>query len=256
MSLSTLKSAKQIKCIIIVVISIIIYKKKASWIDKWEFRKKNLQSNKRQESLEQLGGPVTWPSNDWVFLLKGGSRRGDLLCLLCRGFQAYIAGHLPPLAAREKETTKPNKGSLTQMMQGFIFRSASTSVKETHEYVSMENRGREKDGQIDRRGETTSKPTKGRTCGMDDRRVKLQGSGWPSAPPTLPRRPAGTLTFLYESSIVGSYFSTKIPWTNWTVCEKRTETTSRLTSDQISRDGTKWAGRKSPHSPLCSEWPF
>ena len=33
--------------------------------------------------------------------------------------------------------------------------------------------------------------------------------------------PQGTLTFLYESSIVGSYFSTKIPCTNWTVCKRR-----------------------------------
>lgn len=37
------------------------------------------------------------------------------------------------------------------MMQGFIFRSASTSVKKTHEYVSIENRGREKAGQMDQR---------------------------------------------------------------------------------------------------------
>jgi len=29
------------------------------------------------------------------------------------------------------------------------------------------------------------------------------------------------LAFLYESSIVGSYFSTKIPWTNWTVWRAR-----------------------------------
>ena len=38
--------------------------------------------------------------------------RVHLLCLLCREFQAYIAAHLPPLAAREKENVKLNFRSL------------------------------------------------------------------------------------------------------------------------------------------------
>lgn len=138
----------------------------------------------------------------------------------------------------------------------FFFRSASTSVRKDAWVHVNRKQGRDKDGQIDQRAETKTKPSKGRTRRMDERRVNLQGSSWPAAPPTLIRLPAGTLTFLYESSIVGSYFSTKIPWTNWTVCEKKTETTSRLTSDRISRGRTKYLEKKTRHSPWCSNGLF
>lgn len=47
--------------------------------------------------------------------------------------------------------------------------------------------------------------------------VNLQSSCEPPARSTV-------LTFLYESSIVGSYFSTKIPCTNWTVWKRRCST--------------------------------
>lgn len=51
------------------------------------------------------------------------------------------------------------------------------------------------------------------------------------------------LTFLYESSIVGSYFSTKIPCTNWTVWKRRCSTRWR----QI--DATRCQQRQSEPKP-------
>lgn len=57
----------------------------------------------------------------------------------------------------------------------------------------------------------------------------------------------GIITFLYESSIVGSYFSTKIPCTNWTVWKRRQSTS---TSDQcdLKATRTKLSGRFVPLS--------
>lgn len=66
-------------------------------------------------SSEKFGSETLWRTKHltlWTSVVCAASQRSlqrwsdfwsraDLLCLLCREFQAYIAAHLPPLAARE-----------------------------------------------------------------------------------------------------------------------------------------------------------
>lgn len=100
---------------------------------------------------------------------------------------------------KRKKTTKQNKGSVTQMMQGFNFRSASTSVKKTRKYVERENRGREEGGEIDRHGEVKTKASKAWTHRVDERRVKLltTSSSHPDSPPSGGRSPFCTSLLLW-----------------------------------------------------------
>lgn len=76
-----------------------------------------------------------------------------------------------------------------------------------------------------------------------------------------------SITFLYESSIVGSYFSTKIPCTNWTVCgrtERQVGTGDHESwNESLSEEATSDAAKKtnlpgrtfphlrSPRQPAC-----
>ncbi len=77
------------------------------------------------------------------------------------------------------------------------------------------------------------------------------------------------LAFLYESSIVGSYFSTKIPWTNWTVWRARekeeregktkrkdmfikcndTQTCNMLTQCKMTFTSSGWLGNSILNTP-------
>lgn len=154
---------------------------------------------------------------------------------------------------QEKEKwQKRHRGSLIQMMQGLYFQVSKHKCQEDARVCLNGKQGR-KERWINR--------SMGRGEDKAIKRADAQ-NGWEEGEPAGQQLPVssshseGTLTFLYESSIVGSYFSTKIPWTNWTVCEEKTETTSRLTSDQISGGGTKWPGKKTRRSPWCSEWNF
>lgn len=129
-------------------------------------------------------------------------------CACCvENFKHTLLAIYLHLLQERKKRTKQNKGSLTQMVRGFIFRSASTSVEKTRGYVSMANRGREKDRQTDQRGERKTKPSKG----ADTQHGCEEGEPAGQRLTSSSSHSAGSLTFLYESSIVGSYFSTKIP---------------------------------------------
>lgn len=56
-------------------------------------------------------------------------------------------------------------------------------------------------------------------------------------------------TFLYESSIVGSYFSTKIPCTNWTVCKKITKMHTHTHTDRQHQIQSHLLGNKHKMQP-------
>lgn len=146
---------------------------------------KHFKGQKLQESVEQLRGPITWPSNYWVFLLKRMSTRWLTVPAVSRISSIHCWPSTSTCCKRERKGQNQTRGHWLRWCEAlFSGQQAQVSRRRAGTFQWQTGDERKTDKQINgERGRQSRQKVPTRS--MDVKRVNLQGSGWPAAPPTL-----------------------------------------------------------------------